>query len=88
MSVRNVEVYSAGCPACEEAITLVSGMACGSCRVTVKDMREPPVAREAARLGIRSLPAVRVDGVLADCCRGRGPDEALLRAAGVGQPRP
>jgi hypothetical protein len=36
-------------------------------------------------LGIRSVPAVVINGKLADCCAGRGPEEAVLRAAGVGQ---
>ena len=88
MTVRHVEVYSAGCPACEEAVTLVTEMACPSCRVTVKDMREPAIAQQAKRLGIRSLPAVVVDGALAACCQGGGPREDLLRAAGLGQPLP
>ncbi len=42
---RRVEIYSAGCGACEETI-----------------------------------------GRLAECCAGRGPDEASLCAAGVGRP--
>ena len=33
-------------------------------------------------LGVRSVPAVAIDGRLADCCAGRGIDEASLRAAG------
>ncbi|MCI0621793.1 MAG: thioredoxin family protein, partial [Acidobacteria bacterium] len=40
----------------------------------------------AKGLGIRSVPAVVIDGKLADCCTGRGPDEAALRSAGIGQP--
>jgi hypothetical protein len=36
--------------------------------------------------GIRSVPAVVIDGALADCCAGRGPDEKQLRAAGIGTP--
>jgi hypothetical protein len=27
-----------------------------------------------------------IDGALADCCAGRGPDMAALRQAGLGQP--
>jgi hypothetical protein len=49
-------------------------------------MHKPDVAKKAKRYGIRSLPAVVIDGTLADCCVGRGPDEAVLRAAGLGQP--
>ncbi len=50
------------------------------------DMNDPAVATRAKGLGIRSVPAVVVDGKPADCCAGRGPNEATLRAAGLGQP--
>jgi hypothetical protein len=66
---RKVEVFSAGCPACD---------------VEVLDMRQPDVAQRAKQLGIRSVPSVVVDGRLASCCAGRGPDEASLKAAGIG----
>lgn len=82
---RKIEVFSAGCPACEGTVQLVNQIACPSCEVSVLDMREPTVATRAKRLGIRSVPAVVIDGKLADCCAGRGPEEAALRAAGVGQ---
>jgi len=49
-------------------------------------MKDPEVTGRANSLGIRSVPAVVIDGKLADCCAGRGPDEATLRAAGLGQP--
>ncbi len=83
---RKIEVFSAGCPACEETIALVNRVACPSCEVSVLDMKNPGVASRAKSLGIRSVPAVVIDGKLADCCAGRGPDEAVLRAAGLGQP--
>lgn len=83
---RKIEVFSAGCPACEEAVKLVNRIACPSCEVSVLDMKDPNVSNRARGLGIRSAPAVVIDGKLADCCAGRGPDEATLRAAGLGQP--
>jgi glutaredoxin len=83
---RKIEVFSAGCPACEETVNLVNRIACPSCEVSVLDMKDPNVASRAKSLGIRSVPAVVIDGQLADCCAGRGPDETTLRAAGVGQP--
>ena len=83
---RKIEVFSAGCPACEDTVQLVNRIACSSCEVTVLDMNEPAVADRAKRLGIRSVPAVVVDGTLANCCAGSGPDEAGLRASGIGQP--
>ena len=82
---RTIEIFSAGCPACEETVTLVKRVSCPSCDVTVLDMHSPEVARRAKRLGIRTLPAVVINGTLAACCEGRGVDEATLRAAGVGQ---
>ena len=82
---RTIDIFSAGCAACEETVTLVKEMACPSCEVTVLDMHNPEVARRAKQLGIRTVPAVVMNGRLADCCAGRGVDEATLRAAGVGQ---
>ena len=87
MSVkRKVEVFSAGCSLCQETVNLVNRLACSSCEVAVLDMHDDEVARRAKSLGVRSIPAVAIDGVLAECCIGRGPDEATLRAAGLGQP--
>ena len=64
-------------------------LACASCDVSVLDMHDTAVATRAKGLGIRSVPAVLIDGRLADCCAGRGPDdEATLCAAGLGQPLP
>jgi len=83
---RKIEVFSAECPVCEETIELINQVACPSCDVSILDMRDPTVASRARQLGVRSVPAVVIDGQLADCCAGRGPDEATLRAAGLGQP--
>lgn len=83
---RTIEIFSAGCPVCEEAILMIDRMACPSCKVSVLDMHDPPVANRAKNLGIRSVPAVVIDGKPADCCAGRGPNEAMLREAGLGKP--
>ena len=87
-TTRQIEVFSAGCLVCDETIRLLNRVACPSCNVTILDMRDPQVASRAGSLGIRSVPAVVIDGTLADCCSGRGPDEQTLRAACLGQPRP
>jgi glutaredoxin 3 len=83
---RKIEVFSAGCAVCEDTILLINRIACRSCDVEILDMQQPDVARRAKQFGVRSVPAVVVDGKLADCCAGRGPDEAALRAVGVGMP--
>jgi hypothetical protein len=82
---RKVEVFSAGCPACADVEALVRSLACPSCEIAVRDMRDVAVARRAKALGVRSVPAVAIDGQLAGCCAERGVDEAILRAAGLGQ---
>ena len=82
---RNIEVFSAGCPVCQETIDLVNRVACPSCEVSVHDMSDASVARRAAALGVRSVPAVVIDGELAACCSDRGPSEEVLREAGLGQ---
>lgn len=83
---RQIEVFSAGCPVCQETIDMVSRLACASCEVSVLDMNDQAVASRAQSLGIKSVPAVAINGVLADCCAGRGVDEHVLRAQGLGQP--
>lgn len=85
-SKRKIEVFSAGCPACDEAVALVNKIACPSCEVEVLDMNQPDVADRAKAMGVCTVPAVAVDGELAACCTRGGPDEASLRAAGIGTP--
>ena len=83
---RKIEVFSAGCPACTDAIKLVRQVACTSCEVEVLDMHRSEVAAKAKEYGVRSVPAVAIDGKLAGCCEGRGVDETTLRCAGLGIP--
>ena len=85
-ATRKIEVFSAECAACLEAIELIRRAACPACEVIVHDMRNAEVAERAKGLGIRSVPAVVIEGKLAACCAGRGVDEATLRAAGLGRP--
>jgi len=81
---RRIEIFSAGCPACEAAIKLVNSIGCPSCEIEVLDMHKDAAAATAKQYGVRSVPAIAVDGKLADCCAGRGVDEVSLRSAGVG----
>lgn len=83
---RKIEVFSAGCSACDETVKLVNSLACPSCDVSVLDMKKPEVAQRAKSLGIKSVPAIVINGKLADCCSGRGVDAATLKAAGLGSP--
>jgi hypothetical protein len=53
--------------------------------LTAADTTPVEVAKRAEGMGIRSIPAVVVDGTLADCCSGREINEDTLRAAGLSQ---
>jgi glutaredoxin len=84
---RRIEIFSAGCACCEDAIEAIRAAACPSCGVEVRDMRDAKVAADAKRYGVNSVPAVVIDGKLAECCkRGGGVDIAQLRSMGLGQP--
>jgi glutaredoxin 3 len=48
---RKVEVFSAGCPCCDEAVQTVKLIACPSCDVEVLDMRRPDEAAKARQCG-------------------------------------
>lgn len=83
---RKIEIFSAGCPACDEAVQMVNQIACPSCETEVLDMNEPDVAARAEQLGISRVPAIVIDGQIAECCVAGALDEQVLRAARVGVP--
>lgn len=78
---RKIEIFSAGCATCKETIDMVKQVASAEHEVHVHDMHRQEVAARAKQQGVRSLPAIVVDGKLAGCCAGRGPDEQVLREA-------
>lgn len=83
---RKVEIFSAGCPVCEDAVETIRKLSCPSCEVSVLDMKDPKAAERARELGVRSVPAVAINGKLASCCAGRGIDEEALKEEGIGKP--
>ncbi len=83
---RTIEVFVAGCPVCNETVEEIKRAACPSCDIRVLNLNEPENASKAKALGIRSVPAVVIDGKLADCCSGRGVNIEILKAAGLGKP--
>jgi glutaredoxin len=83
--MRKIEVYSAGCAVCIEVVQMVRRAACESDEVIVHDMKDTRIASRAKSLGIRSVPAVVIDGKVASCCTGI--DIEVLKSAGLGKPR-
>ena len=59
-----VEIFSSGCPLCEEAVQKVRERACDSCEVTVLDVHDSGVAARLQALGVKTVPAIAIDGGL------------------------
>lgn len=89
MARRKVEVFTAGCLVCEDAVKKVNAAACPDCEVVVYDLNKGCATNEcrakARKYGIKRLPAVVVNGRLLDCCSQGAVDEKQLAAAGVGE---
>ena len=78
---RKVEIFSAGCSACHEAVELVKRIAGSSHEIEIIDMHRQEATARAKHYGIRSVPTVVIDGKLAACCANRGVSEELIREA-------
>lgn len=78
---HKIEIFSAGCKACQDTIAIVRKLAGSEHEIVVHDMHQDAVASRAAQHGIKSVPAVAIDGKLATCCAGRGVEESTLRQA-------
>lgn len=72
---KKIEAFSAGCSTCTVTIELVMRLAGSSHEVVVHDMQRSETTTKAKNYGVRSVPAVVIDGKLASCCAGRGPEE-------------
>ena len=82
---RRVEVFTAGCPVCDEALKLVKEIASESCEVIIYNLNEPCESGECLdkvrSYGIHRIPAVAVNGRLAGCCVAGPVTAEGLRAA-------
>lgn len=82
--MAKIEVFTAGCPLCEEALKTVRESACPNCEVTVYNLNDGQGKAEAERYGVTRVPTVVVNGKIAGCCEGGAVNADDLRAAGVG----
>ncbi len=84
---RKVEIFSAGCQPCADAVKLVHSLAGDADEVFILDMHDPDIAVLAKEYKIERLPAVFVNGRPADCCAGVGDgvSEQALKNAGIGK---
>lgn len=87
--MAKIEVFTAGCPLCDEVVKTVRETACPNCTIEVYDLREGYATDQchdkAREYSIARVPSVVVDGKLCSCCEGSRVNPADLRAAGVGR---
>lgn len=87
MTKRQVEIFVADCPLCNETVRLVQELTCPSCEVSIYDLREgqdsPTYLEKAQQYGVNAVPAIAINGSLV--LTGK-PDRAQLQTVGVGQP--
>lgn len=84
--MRKIEIFTAGCPICEEQVKKVKEAACSSCDIEVLNVMESKEALSKSKTyGINALPSVAIDGVLAKCCSNSGIDIEVLKSLGLGK---
>jgi glutaredoxin len=84
---RRVEIFSAGCKTCQRTIEQLREQIDPRHDIVVHDMNADKAAAEKAdAFGIRTVPAVVVDGSLLACCKNKGPTLSELHAAGLAKP--
>lgn len=82
--MKTIEIFSAGCACCDETVQAVKAAASKNDTIVVRDMKDANVVAEAKKHGIGRVPAVVIDGQLADCCKSGGVDMNALRKMGLG----
>ncbi len=78
--MAKIEVFTAGCPLCEEAVIAAREGACPNCEVLVYDLHDDGIAEKAHAYGIDRLPTVVVNGEIVGCCSQGKPDAESIRA--------
>jgi predicted DsbA family dithiol-disulfide isomerase len=81
MTKRQIEIFTADCPLCDETVQMVQDMICPSCELSVYNMRQEQ--EKAQQYGVNAVPAIVINGKLV--LTGQ-PSLEQLQAAGVGQP--
>ncbi|HYW20787.1 MAG TPA: thioredoxin family protein [Nodularia sp. (in: cyanobacteria)] len=81
MTKRQIEIFTADCPLCDETVQMVQELACPNCEVSVYNLRQEQ--EKAQQYGINAVPAIAINGILV--LSGK-PNLEQLQAVGVGQP--
>ncbi len=89
MEKRKIEIFTAGCSVCEDAVKKVNAASCPNCEVVIyninKGCKTDECRKKAEEYGITRLPAIVANGQLLDCCRQDAVKTDELEAAGIGR---
>lgn len=81
MNKRQIEIFTANCPLCDETVKMVQELICPSCEVSVYNLNSD--YDKAQQYGVSAVPAIAINGTLV--LTGK-PTREQLKAVGVGQP--
>jgi len=82
-----VEIFSAGCTTCQRTIEQLREQIDSRHEIVIHDLnKDEGAAEKADAFGIRTVPAVVVDGFLLACCKNTGPTLRELHTAGLAKP--
>lgn len=81
MTKRQIEIFTASCPLCDETVRMVQELICPSCEVSVYNLQDEPQKIEQYR--VSAVPAIAINGTLV--LTGK-PNREQLQEIGIGQP--
>lgn len=81
MIKRQIEIFTAGCPLCDETVRMVQELICPGCEMSVYNLQDEP--QKIEQYGVSAVPAIAINGTLALAGK---PTRDQLQAVGVGQP--
>lgn len=87
MTKRQIEIFTANYPLCDETVRTVQELACSNCEVLVYDLNasqeKQTYLAKTEHYRVQSVPAIAINGTLVLIGK---PTRDQLLAVGVGQP--
>ena len=85
---RQIEIFTAGCPVCKLVVQLVKETAGKDCEIILHNLSEQCESKicisKMKEYGVKSLPAIAINGQLLDCCKNVEITKDDLVHAGIG----
>lgn len=80
MKTNKVEIFTAGCPLCDETVKTVKKIVKQN-EIVVYNLKEKYDSDQLKKYGINTIPAVVVNGKLLNCCKSNKLDVNLLKSS-------